>query len=209
MTHQTAPRFVVLAAIDDSALADVTSAAAAKYANAARGAELHFINVVGWVPAHPGPTERATGIDPSSLLEDARVSLEKRARECKFEHQVICHVALGDPAQEILQMAARIDADLIFTGSHGRTGLARMLLGSVAERVVRGASCPVLVVRDKDYHRTLAPQIEPACPDCLAAQRASNGVKMWCARHSEKHPTAHLHYEVPQTFAVGTMLVRP
>ncbi len=209
MSNQTAPRFVVLAAIDDSALADATSAAAAKYANAARGAELHFVHVVGWVPSHAGPTERAAGIDASSLLEAARVRLETVARSCKFERDVICHIALGDAAQEVLQMAVRIDADLIFVGSHGRRGFQRLLIGSVAERVVRGASCPVLVVRDKDYHRTLAPEVQPACNDCLAAQRASGGKQMWCAHHLEKHPTAHLHYEEPAAFAVGSMLVRP
>jgi nucleotide-binding universal stress UspA family protein len=204
---QAPSNFVVLAALDDDALADATSKAAAAYATAATGAELHFIHVVGWVPAHPGPTERASGIDPSSLLEGARASLERIARG--FDREIVCHIALGDPAREVLQMAAHIDADLIFTGSHGRKGLARLLLGSVAERIVRSASCPVLVVRDKDYHRTLAPEIEPPCPDCLAAQRESRGTRSWCARHSEHHPAAHLHYEFPETFAVGSMLVRP
>ncbi len=157
-------RFVVLAAIDDSALADTTSAAAARYANVARGAELHFVHVVAWVPTHAGPSERAAGADATSLLEAARVRLQKIASECKFERDVICHIALGDTAQEILQMAAHINADLIFVGSHGRRGLQRLLLGSTAERVVRGASCPVLVVRDKDYHRTLAPEIRARMP---------------------------------------------
>jgi hypothetical protein len=106
-------------------------------------------------------------------------------------------------------MAAHIDADLIFVGSHGRRGLERLLIGSVAERVVRGASCPVLVVRNKDYRRTLAPEIEPACPKCLDVQRESGGKQLWCAMHATKHPHAHLHYEQPDTFAVGSMLLRP
>jgi nucleotide-binding universal stress UspA family protein len=182
-------RFVVLAAIDDSALADATSAAAAKYANATPNAELHFVHVVAWIPTQSGPVERANGIDPSGLLESARINLDRHAKSCKFEGDVVCHIALGDPSREILQMAARIDADVVFTGSHGRRGFQRLLMGSVAERVVRGASCPVVVVREKDYHRTLAPEIEPACSDCLKAQSASRGKKLWCTRHSEKHPT--------------------
>jgi nucleotide-binding universal stress UspA family protein len=205
----TNQRFVVLAAIDDSALADTTSAAAARYCNVARGAELHFVHVVAWVPTHAGPAERAAGADASSLLEAARVRLQKIASDCKFEREVICHIALGDAAQEILQMAARIDADLIFVGSHGHRGLQRLLLGSTAERVVRGASCPVLVVRDKDYHRTLAPEIEPACPKCLEVQRESKGKKIWCAQHAAKHAHGHLHYEQAEPFAVGSMLIRP
>src|SRR5579875_1242684 len=53
----------------------------------------------------------------------------------------------GDPAGEILRAAQFTNADLIVMGTHGRTGLARLLAGSVAERVMRRAPCPVLTVR--------------------------------------------------------------
>lgn len=56
-------------------------------------------------------------------------------------------LASGVPATELLQLAEQHHADLIVVGSHGRTGLARLLMGSVAEQVVRGAQCPVLVVK--------------------------------------------------------------
>jgi nucleotide-binding universal stress UspA family protein len=52
----------------------------------------------------------------------------------------------GDPADEILRYAAMHAVELIVVGTHGRTGVSRLLLGSVAERVTRGATCPVLVV---------------------------------------------------------------
>jgi nucleotide-binding universal stress UspA family protein len=54
---------------------------------------------------------------------------------------------LGDPATAIVQVAKEINADLIVMGTHGRTALARLLMGSVAEKIVRKAHCPVLTVK--------------------------------------------------------------
>ena len=54
----------------------------------------------------------------------------------------------GDPAREIVRAAEEENAELIVVGTHGRTGLARLLMGSVAEQVVRHAPCPVLIVKD-------------------------------------------------------------
>ncbi len=53
----------------------------------------------------------------------------------------------GDPAVEILRLAQAIPCDLIVMGTHGRTGLSRLLVGSVAEEVLRRATCPVLTLR--------------------------------------------------------------
>jgi hypothetical protein len=53
----------------------------------------------------------------------------------------------GDPAEEILRVAEETKCDLIMIGTHGRTGLGRLLMGSVAEQVVRKAHCPVLTVK--------------------------------------------------------------
>lgn len=61
----------------------------------------------------------------------------------EYEHQYLD----GEPAEEILGFADRENVDLIVIGSHGRTGLSRLLLGSVAEAVVRRAKCPVLTVK--------------------------------------------------------------
>jgi nucleotide-binding universal stress UspA family protein len=58
------------------------------------------------------------------------------------------HVLLeGDPAAEIVRFAQDMNMDLIVMGTHGRTGLERMLMGSVAEKVMRDAKCSVLVVK--------------------------------------------------------------
>ena len=54
----------------------------------------------------------------------------------------------GDPVTDILRVAGEIPCDLIVMGTHGRTGLARLLMGSVAEQIVRKAPCPVVTVRN-------------------------------------------------------------
>jgi len=56
-------------------------------------------------------------------------------------------LAEGVPAEEVLRVARRQRADLLVLGTHGRTGLRRALMGSVAERIVSQARCPVLTVR--------------------------------------------------------------
>jgi nucleotide-binding universal stress UspA family protein len=62
----------------------------------------------------------------------------------------------GDPADTILAYAGEAGADLVVAGTHGRSGIERRLIGSVAERLVRHASCPVLTVRLPDSDETVA-----------------------------------------------------
>jgi universal stress protein A len=80
----------------------------------------------------------------------ARTKLERLARQRvngKARYEV--EVMLGDPGVEVLQVAKRLGANLIVMATHGRKGLRRLVLGSVAEHVVREASCPVLTVSPK------------------------------------------------------------
>jgi len=65
--------------------------------------------------------------------------------------------ARGDPAEQILRVANEIHADLIVMGTHGRTGLERLLMGSVAEQVLRQAPCPVLTVRNPSAEEIASP----------------------------------------------------
>jgi nucleotide-binding universal stress UspA family protein len=69
--------------------------------------------------------------------------LRPRDPNVQVEHWLVG----GDPASEILKAARDAKADLIVTGTRGRTGLGRLLMGSVAEQVVRNAPCPVVTVR--------------------------------------------------------------
>ncbi len=76
---------------------------------------------------------------------DARTRLAQLRPDDRIE--VDHHVVEGDPADEILKAAATLHADVIVLGTHGNTGLTRLLVGSVAEHVMRKAPCPVLTVR--------------------------------------------------------------
>ena len=60
-------------------------------------------------------------------------------------------VRVGSPSAEIVHAAATLPADMIVISTHGRTGLKHLLIGSVAEQVVRRAPCPVLVVREHEH----------------------------------------------------------
>jgi nucleotide-binding universal stress UspA family protein len=63
--------------------------------------------------------------------------------------KVKAYLRVGSPFEEIVQMADKLDVDLIIVGSHGCTGLTHLLVGSTAERVVEHAPCPVLVVKER------------------------------------------------------------
>jgi nucleotide-binding universal stress UspA family protein len=57
-------------------------------------------------------------------------------------------MTMGDPAAEVVRIATEEAAEMIILGTHGRTGMLRLLMGSVAEAIVRQAPCPVLVYRE-------------------------------------------------------------
>ncbi|MFA9416894.1 universal stress protein [Natrinema sp. HArc-T2] len=101
------------------------------------------------VPYIPNTADDAdTAHDPEELLDDAIDQLAA-AEAIADEHGVDIDIRTrtGTPAQEILAVAERDAIDHVVIGSHGRSGVARLLLGSVAEVVVRHSSVPVTVVR--------------------------------------------------------------
>ena len=83
-----------------------------------------------------------------ALEEEGRAAI-KRVESMARAHGVdaVTELREGDPASTILDYADDIDADLIVAGTHGRSGVERRLIGSVAERLVRYATCPVMTVR--------------------------------------------------------------
>jgi nucleotide-binding universal stress UspA family protein len=92
----------------------------------------------------------------TAMLDDAREKLRHRAGPREPRVQVETEVLFGHGARTIAEYAAERGVDLIVMGTHGRTGFAHLLLGSIAERLVRTAPCPVLTVRHPEArgHRT-------------------------------------------------------
>lgn len=111
--------------------------------------------------------------------------------------QLTAHIRGPYPAEAIAQLASDVEADLVVVGTHGRRGVARFLLGSVAEGVVRLAPCPVLVVRPTGVALDSVPKIEPPCPRCVETRRASDGSEFWCAQHREHHERRHTYHFGP------------
>ena len=95
-------------------------------------------------PAEPGEMWRT--VDHETRTRHAAQALRDRLSAEKYK-EVRVDVLFGDPGHEIADLAEREQAELIVLPSHGRTGLKRLLIGSVAERIVRLAHCPVLVLR--------------------------------------------------------------
>jgi nucleotide-binding universal stress UspA family protein len=106
---------------------------------------LHVVHVV--VDITPLEAGEVWGvIDPQARVEQIEKVLKEKLQDSKYTG-VNLAVLLGEPAHGIANYAEEKHAELIVIPSHGRTGITRLLIGSVAERVVRLAHCPVLVLR--------------------------------------------------------------
>ena len=115
------------------------------------GATLHVLHVVQEPYSQPWAVE-AYGFSLAALQEDwikdAKIRLDQAiAAEDRTKLGSKTTIVLGHPVTEILRYADDEKVDLIVMGTHGRGPLGHMIMGSVAERVVRRAPCPVLTVR--------------------------------------------------------------
>ena len=118
-----------------------------------RGAKLVVLhNLDLWPPPVSSVTAGlgAAGVptDPSVLEEQRSAALQRLAKIlAELRIEATCRVSHGPPDAEIIRAVDEIEPELLVIGTHGRTGLSRLALGSVAERVVETANCSVLVVR--------------------------------------------------------------
>jgi nucleotide-binding universal stress UspA family protein len=120
------------------------------------GARLHVLHLTENLFLRP------TGCDPHAVRAAVLRTLEERLTADDRTHlhaQVVVETS-DEPADAIIQYARSANIDLIVMGTHGRSGLSHLLVGSVAERVVRTAPCPVLTVRHPE-HEFVVPDATP------------------------------------------------
>jgi nucleotide-binding universal stress UspA family protein len=140
----------ILAAIDFTECSEAALREARRLADAFNAC-LHVLYVVD-EPFHEPWTHYVPGAELVSMLRQhemrARARLEELVSNDLTHGRVVIATVWGNPSDEIIKYAADHRVDLIVCGTHGRRGWDRMLLGSVAERVVRLSASPVLTVRE-------------------------------------------------------------
>ncbi|WP_394838543.1 universal stress protein [Pendulispora rubella] len=129
-------------------------------------ATLHLVHVVappmGVVGVLGAPIDASAPV--TGMLERARSELERVCSSVPvwLEGRVVGHVRTGDSAREITALARELDADLIVIGTHARTGLGRVFLGSLAESISRHAPCSVLIAHELRPRTSAPPTSSPA-----------------------------------------------
>jgi universal stress protein A len=136
----------ILVAIDEAPIAAHAADVGIELARAL-GAKVALIFIVQPIAAPD------SGIPASELLasaeQDGKRMLASICQQVPADTTPLQFIRVGTPATEIVKAATEWPADVVVIGSHGRTGVSRALLGSVAEAVMRHAPCPVLVIRAK------------------------------------------------------------
>jgi nucleotide-binding universal stress UspA family protein len=142
-----------------------------------QGARLNLLEVI----EAAGPTGGSRTSEDASVPSDTQAALERDLRRVltarrASDVRVGIFMRKGNVVQEILAQAKAIRADLVVIGSHGRGGVQRLVLGSVAEKVLRLATCPVLTVRSgvRLARRSRSPRTILCATDFSAA--ANRGV---------------------------------
>ena len=140
-THSNEQAFRVIVGIDFSTAGDTAIARGVSIANTHRRGEVHLVSVVEPEPlGHPMPLDAAARLQEMAMYAASRL---ETSGELAHLRRIVTHMTTGSPAREIVRLAAKIDADVIVVGTHGRRGVQRLLLGSVAEEVLRSAGCTV------------------------------------------------------------------
>jgi len=185
------PKRVFVVGVDFSEFGDAALDEACELAKMRAGAELHVLHVVSVRASttfEDGPLVTEPDLDSVAPTLERHVQdrlLGRLGSAAIPKPKIVTHLRVGDPAREIARLALDLDADAMLVGTHGRRGLARMMLGSVAERVLRYATCPVIVVSPKRHGLEAAKgsDLGPPCEACAAERAASRGAERSCEAH--------------------------
>lgn len=140
----------ILVPTDGSSETERAVAHAAKLA-VAHGADLHAVYVVNSASFAGLPMETSWEGVGDVLQEEGEAALSRvEDIGAEYDLEVSTHLLQGSPSRRIVEFAEDEDCDLVVMGTHGRGGIDRLLLGSVAEGVVRACSVPVLTVQVGD-----------------------------------------------------------
>ena len=168
----------ILAPTDFSDVGQAAIKCAADYARFFE-AELHLLNVAEDYTAYYPDAGMVAASELTVDMDAMLASANKQLAEVQIasDIKVVRVVEIGTPQWTILNYAKDNDIDMIVVSTHGRTGLKHLFMGSVAEKVVRRASCPVLTIRPEGYEVDDAPPETPADEKArmkmLAKQQAS------------------------------------
>src|SRR5687767_3085202 len=171
--------------------------------------ELHLVHAFGSpIPAcDPGGASALSELGSIEDCNAAETALEKLAGLARSRpRRVTVHARVGSAVTVIADVANDIGADLIVVGRRDRMGMRRLLLRSVAEKLVRVAPCPVLTVRSKAVPSS--EQMAPLCPSCRIIRRLTGGARLWCDHHSQRHPRAHTHHKGGTSYGMGAQTFR-
>ncbi len=196
--------FVLVVGIDYSELSAHALERALELGKRIPRTELHVAHVARAI----GPMLQVEALDEVLTLSTEQASdyllkyVERKVESYRQAHpnaalptRIVTHLRMDEPAESIAQLASDVEADLVVVGTHGRRGLRRLLVGSVAEAVVRLAPCAVLVERPRDQAtQARVPNIEPPCPRCIETRKATGGEQLWCEQHRERHGRPHTYH---------------
>lgn len=194
---------MIVVGIDYSPLADLVVSAALEQARKEPRSELHFLHTLPLIESRTESEEAAHRKELQEWLSPKLSAL----RAGDETPRVVAHLGYGDASEVLVQLANDLLADLVVVGTHGRTGMKRMLMGSVAEAVVRMAGCPVLVMRPNAHHEKV-PKIEPPCPVCVETRKNTDGKELWCEQHRERHGRRHTYYNTRHDSWVSHRLIQ-
>jgi nucleotide-binding universal stress UspA family protein len=186
-------RYVILAALSFDETGATALQEAVRLAEFNPEADLHVVHVYG---EDFEQTRHGELVSSEQQRVSAPDTLRRYVDEAVVETtcKVTGHIRAGAAAPEILQAAAELDADVVVLGSHQSGGTGRLMLRHVAESVMRGASCPVLIaVAKRPSVQRMASEIEPVCPDCLLSRNRAHDPSEWCERHLRPRDRFHVY----------------